>query len=237
VRVPRSVLPLALVLAVAGCSSDSGKPALPEAHPSVAAPSTASAPAITDPNAIRTALLTAAELPPGFSQLIDLPSEAPAGPSADSSDKSSTDPARCAVVLSPVSQQQTGSTANASARFGGPGYNSIDVDAASYADVGAAFARVQELVGQCTHYTGTDADGVAVDYRIGGVELPTVGDASTAFRILTESMGITLTTDVVIAVVGSTVMQLTATGQAPIDAGVLTGLATNQVDRLRRATG
>ena len=236
-RAPKCLLGVAVVLAVAGCSSDSDKPALPDVNPSVPAPATASAPPITDPTAIRTALLTAAELPPGFSQLVDLPTEAPAGPSADNTDKSSTDPARCAVVLSPISLQQSGSTANASARFGGPGYNSIDVDAASYVDVAAAFSRVQELIGQCTHYTGTDADGVAVDYRIGGTELPKVGDASTAFRVLTESMGITLTTDVVVAVVGSTVVQLTATGREPIDVGVLTGLATKQVDRLRHATG
>ena len=234
---PTSLVPIAVALAVAGCSSDSDKSALPDIKPSVAAPSTPSAPPITDPAAIRAALLTAAELPPGFSQLVDLPTEAPAGPGADNPDKSSTDPARCAVVLSPISQQQTGSAANASARFGGPGYNSIDVDAASYVDVAAAFSRVQELIGQCTHYTGTDADGVAIDYRIGGTDLPTFGDASTAFRVLTESMGITLTTDVIDAVVGSTVVQLTATGRAPIDAGVLTGLATKQVDRLRHASG
>ncbi len=142
-------------------------------------------------------------------------------------------------MLEPIADQQAGSSAHALSRFGGPDFTSIDIDAATYPEpaVAQVFSRIQDLVGQCLAFTGADLDGVAVNSRIGGVEQPKTGDASAAFRVLTDSDGVTLTSDVIVAVVGSTVVQIAATGQHAIDAAVLTDIAKRQVDRLRAAPG
>jgi hypothetical protein len=89
------------------------------------------------------------------------------------------------------------------------------------------------LLGRCTAYSGTDADGVTVEYRIADLSGPRVGDSSRSVRVTTMSDGLTLTSDVVIGVVGSTVFQLSATATSPVDGALLTGLAQKQADRLR----
>lgn len=231
----------ATVCAVAACGSDdtSSAPALASLGPAVAAPQPPTAPPVTDGNALRAALLTAGDLPTGFAPLVDPTQDLglPPAPESDEPDKSRTDPPACSLVLAPVADQQKGAAAQAVSRFGGPNFASIDIDAASYQDVATAFAKVQERFGQCTKYSGTDADGVAVDYRLGGREQSGVGDASTSVRVVTDSSGITLTSDVVVAVVGSTVIQVSATGTDPVDPNVLTGVAVKQVDRLRGKPG
>ncbi|KAA0023204.1 hypothetical protein FOY51_11840 [Antrihabitans cavernicola] len=227
------------------CSSSPDKPtdAAPSAplKPSVSAPATPSAPAITDSTKLAAALLAARDLPAGFNPIADPTQDpsAPSGPDADKPDKSHTDPAQCAAVLSPISDQQGGSAAHAVSRFTGPNFSSIDIDAASYPSTGAAgaFAHVQDLFGSCLSYSGTDADGIHVDYKLAGNDQPAAGDASVSIRATTTSEGLTLISDVVVAVVGSTVVQISATGQQPIDPKVLTDVTVKQVDRLRGAPG
>ncbi|MFH5210802.1 sensor domain-containing protein [Antrihabitans spumae] len=227
----------AVSVVLVGCSDDQPTPSqtVDSLGAVVAAPTAITAPPITDSAALRALLLTRADLPPGFSPLADPTIDLGLPPAPDGPDKARTDPAQCSAVLEPLAAQRTGATADGAARFAGPDFTSIDVDAASYSiDAAAdAFTRVQQTLRECASYSGTDADGVAVDYRIGALDQPTSGDASTAFRILTESDGITLTTDAVLTIVGSTVVQLTASGQEPIDPAVLTGLVARQVDRLR----
>lgn len=229
--------------ACSGNDSDNAAPAPsgPALRPSVTAPPTASAPPISDAVKLAASLLTAPDLPAGFTP-IDTPGQdpaEPAGPDADKSDKSRTEPKECAAVLSPVSDQQAGSVSRAVSRFTGPDFSSIDIDAASYPAPGGAgaFARVQQLFGSCRSYSGTDADGISVQYALSSIDQPVAGDASVAVRATTRSEGLVLTSDVVVAVVGSTVVQISATGQQPIDPAVLTSIATKQVDRLRGAPG
>jgi hypothetical protein len=202
----------------------------------VSAPSPATGPPITDSAALAADLLTAADLPVGYASL-DLPTD-PAATAGDADvDRASTDPADCAQVLAPITTQVPGALAQASAHYGGPGFAGIDVDAASYpADrTGAAFDSVQQRLGRCTTYDGTDADGYAVEYRVADLPMPGVGDASRAVRVTTTSEGLTLISDVVIAVAGSTLFQLAATQQIPIDGATLAELAQAQADRLRSA--
>lgn len=207
----------------------------------VAAPPNPGAAPITDEARLQAALLTTGQLPAGFAVLPDpvrdlglppLPEDAAAG---SETDRSSTDPQVCAGVLREVADQSPGATTRAASRFSGPDFASIDTDAASYAGDGAAqaFARLQATLASCAEYRGTDADGVAVQYRLGGLEQPSVGDASTAVRLVTTSEGFTMTSDVVVAVVGPTVVQVVATGQQPVEPEVLAGLAAAAVNRLR----
>ncbi|TSE01231.1 hypothetical protein FOS14_05755 [Skermania sp. ID1734] len=234
---------IALTILVAGCShgddSAAQDPALSPLPARVAAPSTATAPPVADSAQLQSALLTVADLPPGFAQLPAGPPGDPTGP-RDSNDKSHTDPAECANILAPVAQQFRGASANAVSRFGGPNFASIDIDAASYpaSGVGQAFAAVQHTLRDCGHYSGTDADGIAVENWVGGsVQQPRIGDAAVTYRVITSSDGVRLTTDAVVAVVGSTVMQLAAAGQTAIDPALLATLANKQAERLRSGTG
>ncbi|QSE78656.1 sensor domain-containing protein [Rhodococcus koreensis] len=236
---------LLAVLALSACSSnasgDAGDAtALEPLGPVVTAAQDAAGTSFADQAALKAALLDVGDLPVGFTPVPDPEDDLglpPASESADS-DKSSTDPADCGAVLSPVADQRAGAAASASGWFTGPGFATIDQDAASYAtgaDASQAFAAVQERLPGCTQYSGTDADGVQVQYRIGGREQQPAGDASTAFRLVTTSEGVSLVSDVVVVVVGSTVTQLVATGQDPIDAGVMNDLTSTAVAKLAPA--
>ncbi|MFC4602130.1 sensor domain-containing protein [Rhodococcus kronopolitis] len=225
---------------LAGCASSdepTGAP-LPPLPTAVTAPANPGATPITDQHRLQSALLTTAQLPAGFVALPDPVRDLGLPPAADdqpTADRSSTDPQVCASVLREVADQSPGAATRAAARFGGPDFASIDTDAASFAGDGAAraFETVQQTLAACGQYRGTDADGVAVTYRLGGLDQPAVGDASIAVRLQTTSDGLTMTSDAVYAVVGSTVVQVVASGQEPIEPAVLTGLAADAVDRLR----
>ncbi|AII10059.1 sensor domain-containing protein [Rhodococcus opacus] len=233
------------VLALSSCSSnasgDAGDAAsLAPLGPVVTAAPDAAGTPFADQAALKAALLDIGDLPVGFTPVPDPEDDLglpPASESADS-DKSSTDPAECGAVLSPVADQRPGAVASASGWFTGPDFATIDQDAASYgtgADASQAFAAVQDRLVGCTEYTGTDADGVQVQYRVGGREQQPAGDASVAFRLVTTSEGVSLVSDVVVVVVGSTVTQLVATGQDPIDAGVFGDLTSTAVVKLAPA--
>lgn len=240
-----AALSAAAVVLLTACGTSSGGAdaevsLAPLPAPVTASPNPGAAP-ITDEARLQAALLTTGQLPAGFAVLPDpvrdlglppLPEDAAAG---SGTDRSSTTPEVCAAVLREVADQAPGATTRAASRFSGPDFASIDTDAASYAGDGAAraFAHLQTTLASCAEYRGTDADGVAVQYRLGGLEQPSVGDASTAVRLVTTSEGFTMTSDVVVAVVGSTVVQVVATGQQPVEPEVLTGLAAAAVNRLR----
>ncbi|WP_222676844.1 sensor domain-containing protein [Rhodococcoides corynebacterioides] len=206
------------------------------AVPSVAA---GSAP-IVDNAFLAGRLLTIADLPAGWTGY-DLPPLDPSAPGATAEDRSSTDPADCAAVLAPIASAIPGGISAASVSYGGPDFTSLDQDAASYDGPGAAtaFGQIQDSLARCGTFSGTDADGVRVDYRVGASDLvsgPGVvspGDAAVAARIQVTSDGVELTTDAVITLVGATVTQIVATGLDPVDPELVRGLATTAADRLR----
>lgn len=241
-RLAAGLVPLAMGGMIVACSSDKlDTPGLAALGPIVTAPALAQGEPVLDPETLQAAILGTADLPVGFVPLADPTQDLGLLPAAEPTEpaRSRTTPPACAAVLSPIADVAPGSVAGALSRFGGPDFTSIDIDVASYPDLAAAqaFTRVQELFGQCLHFTGSDLDGVDIDYHIGGLDQAQVGDASVAFRVLTGSDGVTLTTDVVVAVVGSTVVQVAATGQLPIDSKVLTDIVKRQVDRLRAVPG
>ncbi|MFW0873392.1 sensor domain-containing protein [Rhodococcoides corynebacterioides] len=207
----------------------------------VAVPSVAAGAApIVDNAFLAGRLLTIADLPAGWTGY-DLPPLDPSAPGATAEDRSSTDPADCAAVLAPIASAIPGGISAASVSYGGPDFTSLDQDAASYDGPGAAtaFGQIQDSLARCGTFSGTDADGVRVDYRVGASDLvsgPGVvspGDAAVAARIQVTSDGVELTTDAVITLVGATVTQIVATGLDPVDPEIVRGLATTAADRLR----
>ncbi|AOW94707.1 hypothetical protein BFN03_09445 [Rhodococcus sp. WMMA185] len=237
---------LLAVFSLSACSSASDEPeatgALPPLGPAVTASPDQSGVPFAGQAALQAALLDVGDLPVGFSPVPTLEDlglqPAPEAADRGAASAASTDPAECGAILSPVADQRIGAVSSASSSFTGPGFASIDQDAASYAtgaDAADAFAQVQNRLDGCTEYSGTDADGVHVQNRIGGLDQQPVGDASVAFRLATTSAGFDLVSDVVVAVVGTTVTQLVATGQDPIDADVFGGLAHTAVDKLESA--
>lgn len=223
----------AVALAVTGCGNkDSGTP-LPSFGPTVTPPAGSGSAKPLDEVTLRNSLLDAGQLPSGYTAFPD-----PA-PGSSSGAGATTDPARCAKVLAPVADQAPGAAASAVAEFGGPNFGSVDIDAASYANGGAAqaFSAVQSLVRECAKYSGTDADNTEVEFRLGGLEQPNAGDASTAFSVHTTSQGITLYSAVSVTMVGATVVQINMSGASEPDSQQLSALTAAQVRKLSGATG
>lgn len=240
----------ALAVVLVGCGTDrdvgdTPSEATPEA-PTVGLPAFTPVPPpsatgtgpITDNALLAGRLLSIADLPPGYTGY-DLPPLDPSAPGATAEDRSSTDPAECAAVLAPIATQVPGVISAASVSYGGPDFSSIDQDAASYDGPGAltAFAAVQDSLTRCATFSGTDADGVRVDYRVGASTLLTdvapIGDASVAVRLAVSSDGVSLTTDAILTVSGSTLSQLVATGTEPVDPDLVRTLARTAAERLR----
>ena len=240
----RSLLALGLtataaLFVVTGCGSDDSPGAdtttqvsAPQVGlaPFTAAPAAPLSGAPLDRDGLQRAALTLSELPADFDIVPDPVDDLGLAPAPENSeaDKSSTDPAVCA--------QAPGSVADLSDMFTGPDFTSIDQDSASYADgtaAAAAFEKLQTTLAGCAEYSGTDADGTTITYRVGGASDPNVGDASFAFRIITESGGFTLVADAIVAAVGTTLTQLSATAPSPIAPDVLHSMASAAADRLR----
>lgn len=237
-----TALAVATALSAAACggsdapSDDAPKVAL---GPAVAAPDLLLGSPITDSATLQSSMLTMDLLPDGFAPIPDPVRDLGMDPAPeyDAPDRSGTDPQACGDVLAPIERQVPGASAGADVRYSGPNFSSLDEDAASYPGRGAAeaFTALQNTFAQCTEYSGTDADGVRIDYRLEGREQKTVGDASVSVRLTIDSGGYTLISDVVVAVVDSTVVQLVGTGQDAFDPAVVTELATTAVDRIRGA--
>lgn len=231
-----------LALAACGGHDDgSSEGARPELGPRVSAPQPLTGSPISDSAVLSSRMLESGDLPDGFVTVPD-----PVGdlgldpaPDYDSPDRSSTDPTSCADVLATIADQWAGASADAEVRYSGPDFSSLDEDAASYADDGAAtaFTALQDTFAGCSDYSGTDADGIEVNYRLGAREQPTIGDASTSVRLETTSEGFTLVSEAVLAVVDHTLVQLVVTSQQGVDPASFTDLATSAADRIRGNVG
>lgn len=200
----------------------------------VAAPPVGAGTPPTD-DQLAAALLTRTDLPVGFEPsptLADFGLPEPEGP-----DLGSTDPATCAAVLAPVATQVAGASGSAEASFTGGDFQTVDQTIAGYAPdaIPAAFDTIQATLLDCPQFTGTDADGVAVDYRVSAgpqlADLPEAADAVLTFRLSTSSEGITLTTDAVVAAVGTSILQIGAGGLEPIGDDVLSAITAIAVER------
>ncbi|WP_253815774.1 hypothetical protein [Nocardia amikacinitolerans] len=222
---------------VAGCGSEREEPSapdLPPLGPTVEAASV-TGPPLTDPAELARRLLGPADLP-GMTPVLDArtPGQAQtAGPTAQ------TRPAHCAQVLLPLAEQGTEPLTWNTVAYNGPSFSSIDIDAASYAPekLSDAFSAVQRTLRECTEYSGNDADGTSIEYRLGGLAQPSVGDASTAFQLRTSSAGFTLVSVASIVQVGSVLAQVTITAPESVEPAALTELTADQVDRLRGVAG
>lgn len=225
------LLGAALFASACGSHKNSSLPPIASATP----PPTVTAAPFTDSAALRAKLLGAADMPPGFDQLDD----GSGGNGQTPPDRSRTDPAACARVLDEVGKQVPGASAAAAVHYSSPNFDSIDIDAASYPNTAAAqaFSTVENLVRTCSSYSGTDADGTALTYRVGGLNEPGAGDASVSFQVQTSSQGMTLYSAATVALVGSTVVQIARAGQQPVDPAALKALTDTQIQRLRGIAG
>ncbi|MBY4129775.1 hypothetical protein HQO83_15360 [Rhodococcus fascians] len=226
--------------AAGGCSEAEPSPDTAPVPTTVAAPDPLLGVPITDSDVLTSSMLGLGDVPDGFSTIPDPVRDLGLDPAPDydAPDKSSTEPATCAAVLAPVSEQRADAATSAVVRFSGPNFSSIDEDAASYTGTGTAeaFASVQQAWAGCTEFTGTDADGVSVEYALAGREQPQIGDASASIRLTTSSEGFTLISDVVVAVVDSTVLQLVVSDQDGLEPETVTTVAQAAAERIRMAT-
>ncbi|MEV0295045.1 hypothetical protein [Nocardia sp. NPDC050710] len=235
-----ALLAAACTALVAACGSSDPKepeePALPPLGPVVAAAPAPGTP-ITDPQDLMNRLLSENDLPPGMSAVLD--SNNGPGNTPTSAVVPQTRPAGCEKVLMPLSEQRPENLAANFAIYNGPNFSSIDIDAASYSNeaVAAVFSEVQQTIRNCIRYSGADSDEAVIEYRLGGLEQPPVGDASTAFQLRTSSEGFTLVSLVGIVQVGNTLAQVSVTAPESVDPGVLSDLTAAQVRKLRGITG
>ncbi len=224
----------AAAISAAGCSTQHSGSSLPPVS-SATAPSTVTAAPLTDSAALRAKLLSGTDIPPEFEALDD--SSGGNGPTPP--DRSHTDPAACAKVLDAVNDQVPGASAHGAVHYSSADFDSIDIDAASYPRNAAAraFASVQDLLHRCGSYSGTDADGAAVSYQVGGLDEPRAGDASVSFQVRTTSQGLTLYSAATVALVGSTVVQIARAGQKAVDPAALRSITDTQIQRLQGISG
>ncbi|WP_216909873.1 sensor domain-containing protein [Nocardia noduli] len=220
---------------LAGCGSDSTDddgPALPALGPIVAA-APATGPPITEVVVLGQLLLGPEDLPSGMEQV----PESALGLSG--SGGAATRPAECAEVLQPLARQRPDALTRYAVGFNGPNFSSIDIDAATFPNdkLSGAFDEVQQTLRKCTSYSGTDADQAAIDYRLGGLEQPAAGDASTSFQLRLTSEGFTLVSLVSLVQVGNTLTQVSVTAPESVDPGVLTDLTAAQVRSLKQVPG
>ncbi len=98
-----------------------------------------------------------------------------------------------------------------------------------------AFSTIQATARQCTTYSGTDGEGVGVDYRVEPLATPAVGDASTGIRLITTSDGFSLVSDAMLTVVDSTVVQVVGRDPSRSTPGFSRGLARSSAERIHAA--
>lgn len=247
----------AAAVSLAGCGSSSsaasgptGSSSGPATPSSVALPSqvpltsqpplpTVTGGRVLSPDQLTAALLPAEALPAGFSQDDDAGTP-PAGQHSEAPSQVGTStPPVCGQLLDPVAGLVPGVAAQSERSFTGPdAFTSVTQDAATYPTGGAVatLGEVRSAAAQCATFSGTDADGVKGDYTLGAPPgVSGAGDASIALRLVGRSEGVQAVFDVVVAVAGTVVVQVIASGLTPLDPGALTSAIGTAVDRLRAA--
>lgn len=244
-----------------GAPSSAGAPASSVAAPAPLPPQ-APLPASTTgrvlgTDELTTALLPAALLPAGFAEDADpaagpssaAPSAGPTSaapvPDGSTSVVGSTTPPACGRVLDPVAGLVAGAAGQAQRSFtGADAFTSVTEDVASWPGRGAldALAAVRDTAAGCAGFTSVDADGVPGTYTLGALDGLDTGDglgadAVTALRVVGTSQDVAAVFDVVVAVVGSTAVQLVVVGLDPLPGDQLRAVVTAATDRLRTAQG
>ena len=188
-------------------------------------------PSFTDADTLALHLLGEDDLPEGMVAAYD-PAEVSSQPA---SVPSPTTPAGCGKVLMALGYQRPEALTWTAVAYEGPEFAGIEIDAASYADVGAAFTAVQETLHNCTEYFGEDSENTRIDYRLGALDQPRAGDASTSFQLWMTSQGATLVAQATLVQVGATLVQISVTAPEASDPALLTELTAAQVRSLRGA--
>src|SRR4051794_20058189 len=184
------------------------------ATPQTAA-SSASAPAsVPDARNLGARLLTAGDLPIGFT--VDTDEVDPNG------EISSTDP-RCRPLVDLLNSdgRPPGAVAAADTSFTrselGP---NVATGLAGLPSVAAAqnlLDTAAKAIQGCTRLTETDQDGSSYDFSVAQLSFPTAGDASDAIRMSADIGGYPAQVDVVLARVGSTLLYVANTGLGDTD--------------------
>ncbi|WP_067865013.1 hypothetical protein [Nocardia shimofusensis] len=194
-----------------------------------AAPATV--PPFTDADTLALRLLGEDDLPAGMVAVYDPADES----TRPASVPAPTTPAGCGKVLMALGYQRPEALTWTAVAYEGPEFAGIDIDAASYAEVGPAFTAVQETLHNCTEYFGEDGENTRIDYRLGALDQPQAGDASTSFQLRMTSEGATLVAQATLVQVGATLVQISVTAPEASDPALLAQLTAAQVRALREA--
>lgn len=186
-------------------------------------------PPFTDADTLALRLLGEDDLPDGMVAAYDPTDES----SQPASVPAPTTPAGCGKVLMALGFQRPEALTWTAVAYNGPEFASIDIDAASYADVGAALRAVQETVHNCTEYFGEDSEDTRIDYRLGALDQPPAGDASTSFQLRMTSADAGLVAQATLVQVGATLAQISVTAPEASDPALLAELTAAQVRALR----
>ncbi|HLS76913.1 MAG TPA: hypothetical protein VK083_09010 [Nocardia sp.] len=223
----------ATVTLLTGCGSDDDPPAAPPVELTALGPVVPAAevgePFYDSADAMALRLLDEDDLPAGM-----VPAYDPADPDTrPASLPSPTTPPGCGKVLMALGHQRPETLAWTGVAYDGPEFAAIDIDVAAYREVGPAFTAVQETLARCAEYFGEDSEGVRIDYRLGALDQPPAGDASTAFQLVMSSQGTTLVAQAALVQVGNTLVQISVTAPEASDPALLAQLTAAQVRALR----
>lgn len=229
-----AVCAFALVTTGCGSSGDTGSDADPielGALGAVVPAAPVTVPPFTDADTLALRLLGEDDLPAGMVAAYDPADES----TRPASVPAPTTPAGCGKVLMALGYQRPEALTWTAVAYEGPEFAGIDIDAASYAEVGPAFTAVQQTLHNCTEYFGEDSEDTRIDYRLGALDQPPAGDASTSFQLWMTSEGATLVAQATLVQVGATLVQISVTAPEASDPALLAELTAAQVRALRGA--
>lgn len=248
-RLTTTLVALTIAL-VAGCSPRPEK-ADTVGGPAVTSSSTATS-ATTPPPVVEArsltqaeidaALLTQAEMPPGWTQDTSEDGAADEQDALTGDDEASTyDPPACEEVVEGLSgdRAEREPVARGEASFGTETFQFlaeiIETWEGSLRE--AALDDLVEALSTCPQYTETAADGTATTMTISALDMPNYGDRTLAVRLAaapTESGGfdISFTLDVVVVASGNVSVSIVAGGFAPVDPAVLQQVTSTAMQKV-----
>jgi hypothetical protein len=171
----------------------------------------------------KAALLTVKDLPSGWS--VDKSAD-------DSSEESTTEPARCAAIFDAVDKDKSKPVAEAKVNFS-QGFVILEETVASYRDdVDDAVKETAEALNKCPEFTSVEPDGSRAKLSMSGLSFPNLGDRTLATRIKGRTDGVDVLLDIVIIAVGHNIVMISAGGLTPVPGDDLEAVAKRAVAKL-----
>ncbi|NUP49610.1 MAG: sensor domain-containing protein, partial [Catenulispora sp.] len=225
----------ALTLGTAACGSSQSSPDHTTPHPPTAAgpaPGTTPAPSALSESDLKARLLTAADLPAGFT---------PDATATEANGHITTADTHCQPLATLMNSDGAppGATATAEASFT---RSELGPDIATGLAAFPAVEPAQNLLNtvsaatkSCTTLTETDKDGTSYDFAVAPLNFPPTGDAATATRMSADIGGYPAQVDIVLTRIGSTLLYVADTGLGDADVGLTEDVVQRAVAKVRAA--